>query len=66
MWNLEGMTVSGKYLGDIPVTGKVELSRVAYGGRVKHTIVLEQEIVVFEAKRDRVILDQSEILSVKD
>lgn len=65
MWNLEGMTVTGNYL-DIPVKGIVELSRVAYGGRVKHTLVLETPINVFQAIRDRVILDHSEILTVKD
>ena len=65
MWNLEGMTVTGNYL-DIPVKGTVELSRVAYGGRVKHTLVLETPINVFQAIRDRVILDHSEILTVSD
>ena len=65
MWNLEGMTVTGNYL-DIPVKGIVELSRVAYGGRVKHTLVLETPINVFQAIRDRVILDHSEILTVRD
>ena len=65
MWNLEGMTVTGNYL-DIPVKGIVELSRVAYGGRVKHTLVLEAPINVFQAIRDRVILDHSEILTVRN
>jgi hypothetical protein len=38
MWNLEGMTVKATYLSDIPVTGKVVLSRVQYGGEVCHHI----------------------------
>ena len=31
MWNYEGLRVSGDYLG-FPVTGVVNLSRVAFGG----------------------------------
>lgn len=66
MWNYEGMTVTGKYLGDIMVTGKVELSRVAYGGDVKHTVVMEEPISVYGAMRDRVILSHCEIIKVRD
>lgn len=65
MWNYEGLTVSGKYLGTISVTGVVELSRVAYGGGVKHTVVLPESINVYGAERDRVILDMAEIESVR-
>jgi hypothetical protein len=32
MWNLEGLTVKGRYMGEFPVVGRVELSRVQYGG----------------------------------
>lgn len=66
MWNYEGMTVTGKYLGEFPVSGVVELSRVAYGGRVKHTVVLPAPIMVYGAERDRVILDMAEIEMVRD
>lgn len=66
MWNYEGMTVTGLYMGDFPVTGKVELSRVKYGGEVTHHIALESPIVVYGATRDRVILDHKEIESVRD
>lgn len=65
MWNYEGMTVTGKYLGEFPVSGVVELSRVAYGGKVKHTIVLPEPIMVYGAERDRVILDMAEIEQVR-
>lgn len=65
MWNYEGMTVSGKYMGEFPVSGVVELSRVAYGGRVKHTVVLPTPIIVYGAERDRVILDMAEIETVR-
>lgn len=66
MWNFEGMTVSGNYYG-IPVSGKVEMSRVAYGGGVKHTVVLDTPIQLKwrTEKTTRVILNHSEITQVK-
>lgn len=60
-WNLEGASVAGIYIGTFPVKGKVEASRVAYGGGIRHTVVLDEPIVVFGATRDRVILDNSDI-----
>ena len=66
MWNYEGMEVTGVYMDTFHVVGRVELSRVAYGGRVKHTVVLEDSIDVFGAVRDRVILDHEMITSVRD
>lgn len=66
MWNLEGMTITGKYMGEFPVTGVVELSRVKYGGEVSHHVNLETPIVVYGATRDRVILEHAFIETVKD
>jgi hypothetical protein len=66
MWNLEGMQVSGMYMGEFPVSGVVELSRVKYGGEVSHHVNLETPIVVFGATRDRVILEHKFIETVKD
>ena len=65
MWNYEGMTVTGHYMGEFPVTGRVELSRVKYGGEVSHHVVLESPIEVYGATRDRVILNHKEIESIK-
>jgi hypothetical protein len=65
-WNLEGLVVKAKYLQEFPVQGRVELSRVAYGGSVKHTVVLDLPIVVYGAVRDRVILDHTEVEQVRD
>ena len=64
-WNLEGLTVSGLYMGSFPVTGRVEISRVKYGGEVSHHIVLESPITVYGAVRDRVILEHRFISSVR-
>ncbi|NBP69710.1 MAG: hypothetical protein EBR30_02985 [Cytophagia bacterium] len=57
MWNLEGLQVKGLYMGSIPVAGRVELSRVKYGGEVSHHVVLESPVTVYGAVRDRVILE---------
>ena len=64
-WSLEGLAVEATYLEDFSVSGRVELSRVAYGGRVHHTIVLDQPISVFGARRDRVIVEHKNVKRVK-
>ena len=65
MWNYEGLNVWGEYMDEFPVCGVVELSRVAYGGGVKHTVVLKEPIMVYGVERDRVILNHNEIKRVK-
>jgi hypothetical protein len=62
-WNREGQKVTGIYLNSYTVMGKVESSRVKYGGAVQHTVVLFQPIEVFGAVRDRVLLDEKDIMS---
>ena len=64
-WNLEGLKVWGMYLDTFPVSGRVELSRVKYGGGVQHTIVLDNPITVFNNVRDRVLLDHGDVVRVK-
>lgn len=64
-WNLEGLAVTGLYLGKFPVTGRVELSRVKYGGGIQHTVVLDEAIEVYDAMRDRVLLDHESVTSVR-
>lgn len=66
MWDYTGMHVEGRYLGDFPISGRVELSRVRYGGGVSHHVVLDSPIMVFGAERDRVIINHSEVTSVRD
>lgn len=60
-WNLEGLNVTGTYLDQFPVSGKVELSRVKYGGGIVHTVVLDKSINVYGAIRERVIVDHESI-----
>ncbi len=64
-WVLEGLTVTGLYLDDIPVQGVVSLSRVKYGGEVSHHVQLDKPIKVYGALRDTVILDHKQIQTVK-
>jgi hypothetical protein len=52
-WDLEGLTVTGLYLGLIPVKGNVDLSRVEYGGEV------------YGEMRERVILMHKHISSIR-
>ena len=64
MWNLESLNVSAVYLDTFPVTGKVILSRVMYGGGVCHHIQLDSPITVYGAIRDVVIIDHKHIQTV--
>ena len=63
-WNLENLRVKALYLETFPVQGVVELSRVAYGGQVVHTVVLDNPITVYGALRDRVIIENKSIQQV--
>jgi hypothetical protein len=64
-WNLEGLSVTGRYMGDYPVSGRVVLSRVKYGGGVQHTVVLDSPLSLYESVRERVLLDHENIDSVR-
>jgi hypothetical protein len=66
MWNLEGQRINGLYMGFIPVCGRVELSRVKYGGEVSHHVALEEPIKVYGEVRDRVILEHKFVNRVMD
>lgn len=65
-WNLENMNVTGAYMGEIPITGKVRLSRVKYGGGVCHHVELNTPVTIYGTIRERVILDHHEIQTVSD
>ena len=65
-WSLEGLNVSAMYLDQFPISGTVESSRVQYGGRVCHTIILDTPLAVYGSVRDRVIIDHSQVNKVRD
>jgi hypothetical protein len=63
-WNLEGLNVRGMYLDTFEVRGKVNLSRVKYGGEVSHHVTLDTPINVYGTMRDVVILDHKNVAQV--
>lgn len=63
MWNLESMRVKGNYMGDIPVAGRVTLSRVCYGGNVEHHVKLD---VGFSACNGRVVRPAGDVVIVEN
>lgn len=65
-WNLEGMVVWARYLDEYDVCGRVESSRVKYGGEVQHTIVLSTPINIYGQLRDRVLVEHKYITRVSD
>ena len=58
---LEGEKISGMYMMEFPFTGVVVESRVAYGGRMKHTVELDEPIMVYGAVRSTIIVEGNEI-----
>jgi len=69
-WILEGKRVKGRYLGDssMEVAGMVMESRVAYGGTVKHHVVLDKPLVLSFSSTPRVsvILDGCHVDEVEE
>jgi hypothetical protein len=63
-WNLEGMGVVGRYMGEFPVEGVVHLSRVKYGGTVCHHVTLNAPVMVYGQLRESVILEHQEVEQV--
>jgi hypothetical protein len=63
-WDLTGLIVWARYLEDFPVCGRVESSRVKYGGGVQHTVVLNEPVTVFGAVRDRLLIDSETVTRV--
>jgi hypothetical protein len=64
-WYLDGLSIVGVYMGQ-EVSGVVESSRVKYGGKVQHTVVLNKP-VQFRWRNEptsRVLLDEDEVILV--
>jgi len=62
-WNKEGQQVAGVYLGAYTVTGVVQSSRVKYGGKVQHRVLLDQTVKVFGRDADELLLDDEELFT---
>lgn len=65
-WNLEGKRITGLYLGLFPYSGLVEESRVKYGGRVQHSVLVDEPFKVYGEVRNRVLVSESEIYRILD
>jgi hypothetical protein len=65
-WNREAQIVTGMYLGEHRCRGVVTLSRVKYGGRVQHTVVLLDPLYLIfssrEHERTTILLDEEELV----
>ena len=62
-WNKEGEQNTALYQGQ-EVTGTVESSRVKYGGKVEHLLILEKPIQLrWRAEpTDRLLIDEDKVL----
>ena len=65
-WNLEGMVIWARYMGEFDVCGRVESSRVKYGGEVQHTIVLTDPVEIYGQMRDRLLIEHKYVTRVSD
>ena len=66
---LEGHTVEALYLGQYPVVGTVENSRVAFGGAMHHTLVTKAPIQLPFRSRlheagSRLIVEGTEVIRI--
>lgn len=65
-WNLEGMVIWARYLDEYDVCGRVESSRVKYGGEVQHTVVLSAPMSIYGQMRERVLVEHKTVTRVSD
>jgi hypothetical protein len=65
-WNLEGMVIWARYMGEFDVCGRVESSRVKYGGEVQHTIVLADPVEIYGQMRDRLLIEHKYVTRVSN
>ena len=62
-WNKEGEQITALYQGQ-QVTGTVELSRVKYGGKVQHTLLLDKPVQLRwrTEPTDRLLIDEDKVM----
>ena len=66
MWNLEGSFITGLYLDEFQVTGRVRVSRVKYGGGISHHIDLIKPMEIYGSIRDSVIINHCDVKTIHD
>lgn len=57
VWNLEGKRINGLYMGLFPYSGLVTESRVKYGGKVQHTVKVDEPFKVYGEMREVVLVE---------
>ena len=62
-WNREGQQVTGNYLNMHTVTGTIVSSRVKYGGKVQHLVMLETPVTVFNRVADHLLLEEEDLIT---
>ena len=60
-WDRTGQTIEFKYLELFPAKGTVAETRVMYGGDLKHTVELDDPIIVWGQIRTQVLVKESEL-----
>jgi hypothetical protein len=66
-WDLTGERINGMYMGLWPYTGTVIESRVKYGGKVQHTVQVDEPFKVYGEVRERILVeDFNRILDDRD
>lgn len=55
--SLIGERINGLYMGLFPYTGMVVESRVKYGGKIQHTVVVDEPFVVYGELRERILVE---------
>ena len=65
-WNLEGLRVTATYLdSEYTITGRVESSRVKYGGNVQHTVMLDEATEIYGNVRDRLLIKHKDVIKIE-
>ena len=63
-WNKEGHQITATYNG-LTVQGTVESSRVKYGGKVQHLLILQEPLYLIWRNEvaDRLLIDEDEVVA---
>jgi hypothetical protein len=56
-WDLTGERITGMYLGLWPYTGTVLDSRVKYGGKVQHTVKVDEPFKAYGEVRETILVE---------
>lgn len=55
--SLIGERINGLYMGLFPYTGMVIDSRVKYGGKIQHTVLVDEPFMVYGDLRERILVE---------